>query len=873
MASAAELIFTAKGNTDQARKEFKDFKKEVKELKDEAESTSGGFDKLAHSAGLSATQFTSLTGIASAAGAGIMVVAAAAVSASIALFKLSTAAAEYGAEIFDASEKTGLSTEALSAMKFAADQSGSSLEAVTGATAKFSKTLAEATRGSAQAQEKLERLGVTSTDTETAFKQALKTIAAAPAGWKQNSLAMDAFGKSGAELLPFIKSFDGNLDALIEKAHKLGLTLSKEDAAAADEFGDQMDTLNDQLGAAGRAIGFSFMPFFNDMARGLSNFLSENKDNIRTWGNNLALTLEGLVLQWQALKKAADEYNVSAATGGFLAGVNRVNPAYQLGHAIGEDARSRARAGAPPGATAGSPVTLRGDYTIGAPEVVSRADQQEAEEDARLKSAAAEKAAKEQLAAQERLNKAQKESIEQAYAELQAITKKNYEDQLVSADKFHADMVENERQFTARLIQLTQESFASKLAAAANKTEREAIEIEERTAIEKINEDSRKRLDGARELTTKNEKKAADERTKIEQDAAKNKISIMRAISETQLAFLEREKDQKILKERDYIKAVGKERLSLLESTLKLTTDATQRKLIEEEINRQIVKNGEDLRKFDAEEKERHNERKKRWGEYIEHLAEAQAREDELQQRRAEAAEKERITQEQKTFDSMGGGAMGGLFGELGISVEEMLKPVDILTKLGGMLASTFQQVAQGVGAAVRAFVLFGTAGGSFRKFAAEVLASLAQMAIVQALFELAQGFAMLAMGWFTNDPKYYKSATEHFISAAIFGAIGGVAAIAGRATAGNSFKSETSGGFGSAGSSGSGQNQSTGAQGRQFSSFGDEVTIVDSGINQAAPAASRVTLDIRPTDAFIVEVVHENITGHGKLRTTVQDA
>lgn len=866
--SAAELIFSARGDTDHARKEFKDFKKEVKDLKDEAQSTSGGFDKLAHSAGLSASQFTSLTGIATAAGAGILAVTAVAVSASLALFNLSKAAAEFGGEIFDAHEKTGLSTESLSAMKFAADQSGTSLDAITGATAKFAKTLGEAARGSGSAQEKLARLGVTSTDTDTAFKQALRTIAAAPAGYRQMALAQDAFGKSGAELLPFIKSFEGDLDGLIKKASELGLTLSKEDAAAADEFGDQLDTLSAQLGAAGRAIGFAFMPLFNDMAKGISNFLAENKDSMRDWASDVAFTIRGIILQWQAAKQAADDYHASS----MLGQIGRANPFYQVGAAIGADARRRARDAAPPGATAGQPVTLRPDMTIGPAEVVGRASDHDAAEDERLKSAEREKAHREQLAAQERLNKAQKESVEQAYAELQAITKKNYEDRARTAEQFNADFIENERQFTARLIQLTQESFARQLAEAKNADDRKAIELEERNAIEKINADSRKRLEAANDLTTKNEKRAADERVKIREDAAKKEIAVLRAISETQLANLREQKDLGAITARQMIEMAGIERKSVLESTLARTTDAAQRKIIQEEINQQVIKNREDLRNYDKEEKERHENAKKRWKAYIDHLVDVKEKEDELEKRRAEAAERERIEQEQKQFNQIGGGVLGGLFGELGLSVEDMLKPVEILTNLGQKLAGVFQQVAQGVGAAVRSFVLFGTAGTSFRKFAAEVLASLAQMAVVQALFELAQGFAMLALGWFTGNAKYYKSAADHFIAAAVFGIIGGVAAIAGRAVAGNSFKNETSGGFGSAGGGGDGRNTNTGQQGRHYSSFGDEVTIVESGINQAAPA-SRVTLDIRPTDAFIVEVVHDNITGNGKLRTTVQDA
>lgn len=123
-------------------------------------------------------------------------------------------------------------------------------------------------------------------------------------------------------------------------------------------------------------------------------------------------------------------------------------------------------------------------------------------------------------------------------------------------------------------------------------------------------------------------------------------------------------------------------------------------------------------------------------------------------------------------------------------------------------------------------------AGGSFRKFAAEMLASVAQMAIVQAVWEAAQGFAMLALSWFTGNPKYAASATAHFTAAAIYGTVGGVAAIAGRGLAGNAFKQQTSaatGGSGASSNSGGGGRSSTSGA---YSGYGDETRVVEQGRN-----------------------------------------
>jgi hypothetical protein len=70
-------------------------------------------------------------------------------------------------------------------------------------------------------------------------------------------------------------------------------------------------------------------------------------------------------------------------------------------------------------------------------------------------------------------------------------------------------------------------------------------------------------------------------------------------------------------------------------------------------------------------------------------------------------------------------------------------------------------------------------AGESLRKAAKEAVTSIAEQAGVQAIWETAQGLAMLALNFFFPNPRYVASADEHFAAAAMYAAIGGVAAAA----------------------------------------------------------------------------------------------
>lgn len=136
-------------------------------------------------------------------------------------------------------------------------------------------------------------------------------------------------------------------------------------------------------------------------------------------------------------------------------------------------------------------------------------------------------------------------------------------------------------------------------------------------------------------------------------------------------------------------------------------------------------------------------------------------------------------------------------------SIEEMEEGMQ-KTLAGGTLdamGQAFSMIGDAVGRAVEAFVLYGSAGVSVREVTAQILASIAQQAAVQAVYELAQGLAVLALALF-GIPNAGPSASAHFAAAAMYGAIAGVTAVAGRGVAGDSFKQ---GGAATGGSASSG--------------------------------------------------------------------
>lgn len=131
-------------------------------------------------------------------------------------------------------------------------------------------------------------------------------------------------------------------------------------------------------------------------------------------------------------------------------------------------------------------------------------------------------------------------------------------------------------------------------------------------------------------------------------------------------------------------------------------------------------------------------------------------------------------------------------------AIDENLTGKTHTAALAGLQAMTeaFAGLSQAVGEVVESFVLYGAAGLSVQKVTAQILAGVARQAATKAIFELAEGFAALALAFF-GMPNAGPSATAHFTAAAIYGSIAGIAAAAGRVVAGNSFSKSATGGAG----------------------------------------------------------------------------
>ena len=160
------------------------------------------------------------------------------------------------------SAKTGASVEQLSKFKQAADLGGSSIEQVGDSMLKLNRALGT---GEGPAIEALKTLGINANDangklksTDAIMLEVADKFKAMPDGANKSALAMELFGKSGANMIPMLNGGSKAIDGL-------NVTMTTKFAKAAEVFNDRITTIQAKLMELGVQLADVLMPVFNGL--------------------------------------------------------------------------------------------------------------------------------------------------------------------------------------------------------------------------------------------------------------------------------------------------------------------------------------------------------------------------------------------------------------------------------------------------------------------------------------------------------------------------------------------------------------------------------------------------------------------------------
>jgi hypothetical protein len=283
----------------------------------------GAFSKLGSVAGTALAPFgamgqlvsSSLSGIGSALGknlsqanklgvlkAGLFGVAGAATAVVGGITALVAHTAAGAVAMGRLAQSAGVSVESFSGLAFAAKTAGISQESLAGSLEKMSKSAFAAATGPAKAVTAYSRLGIAVKDANGEIRPTgdlLKDVASKsqsmPDGATKTALAMALFGKSGAEMIPFLDKGGQGIADLEKRAKELGITLDDSTVASAQAFQRSMGLMAASGQGCANQLMSDLLPAFNAVSTGILDGLKDQGSALSWFVKSLGFVVKTFI--------------------------------------------------------------------------------------------------------------------------------------------------------------------------------------------------------------------------------------------------------------------------------------------------------------------------------------------------------------------------------------------------------------------------------------------------------------------------------------------------------------------------------------------------------------------------------------------------
>lgn len=224
-------------------------------------------------------------------------------------------------EVSKSAQKAGTSTENLSALNFAGDQSG--VKDMTKSLVALVDSLDKAKSGTGPAADAFKALRIDPaqfTDSSDALDAIADRFVTMPDGVNKTALAIDLFGKKiGPEMIPMLNQGSAGIKAMKDEAAALGKVIGDKTASAAEQFNDNMDKLKAATDGLGIAIASEMLPGLNQVTEAMVAAAKEGSVLETLWvglgGLGAALFTDDLLTNAQKLEKTQKQLNEALANG------------------------------------------------------------------------------------------------------------------------------------------------------------------------------------------------------------------------------------------------------------------------------------------------------------------------------------------------------------------------------------------------------------------------------------------------------------------------------------------------------------------------------------------------------------------------------
>jgi lambda family phage tail tape measure protein len=225
-------------------------------------------------------------------------------------------AIDAGDAMNDLSQRTGVSVEALARFRKAAATSGTDIDAVAKSLGRLSKGMFEAaTTGKGKAADALNALGISAKDAAGNIKSAdavtleiANRFKAMPDGVVKTALAMQLFGKAGAEMIPMLNQGGAAIESLSVK-------MTTAFAQKADEYSDKLAVLSGKVGALGADLAIALLPALNAVTDAVTAAVA-GFNSLPPGLQHATVAAAGLAIAWGPLTSAVKLGGVAIKSAG-----------------------------------------------------------------------------------------------------------------------------------------------------------------------------------------------------------------------------------------------------------------------------------------------------------------------------------------------------------------------------------------------------------------------------------------------------------------------------------------------------------------------------------------------------------------------------
>lgn len=202
--------------------------------------------------------------------------------------------AKMGDDLEKMSRRTGVAVESLSALGFAAEQSGSDIQTLEKGIKTMQRSVVDLSRDLSTQKDAFEALGLVYDDIkslkpEDQFKLIAERVSKIEDPTKRAATSLMIFGRAGAQLLPLMEDGAEGIQKLQNEAADLGIIISADQAKEAAEFTDNINRLFRVVQKGVFEIGQSVAPVISEMiskitdvSKSVMDWIKDNRNLIAT---------------------------------------------------------------------------------------------------------------------------------------------------------------------------------------------------------------------------------------------------------------------------------------------------------------------------------------------------------------------------------------------------------------------------------------------------------------------------------------------------------------------------------------------------------------------------------------------------------------